>query len=75
MSRPDPTVELKALTAMALDLTRVDPDREPGQRLRRWHQELAEIIGDHAEPVETNRDLLRDAIRLTRSRQQQLVTH
>ena len=70
MSRPDPTVELKALTAMALDLTRVDPDRAPGQRLRRWHRELAEVLGDHAEPVETNRDLLRDAIRLTRKNQE-----
>ena len=69
MSRPDPTVELKALTAMALDLTRVDPDRAPGQRLRRWHRELAEVLGEHPEHVETNRDLLRDAIRLTRKRQ------
>lgn len=70
MSRPDPTVELKALTAMALDLTRADPDRSPGVRLRRWHAELAEVLGDHAEPVGTNRDLLREAIRLTRSRQE-----
>jgi hypothetical protein len=74
MSRPDPTVELKALTAMALDLTRVDPDRSPGDRLLRWHRELAEVLGDTAEHVDTNRDLLRDAIRLTRSRRD-LVTH
>jgi hypothetical protein len=74
MSRPDPTVELKALTAMALDLTRVDPDRSPGDRLLRWHRELAEVLGDTAERVETNRDLLRDAIRLTRSRRE-LVAH
>jgi hypothetical protein len=74
MSRPDPTVELKALTAMALDLTRVDPDRSPGDRLLRWHRELAEVLGDTAEHVDTNRDLLRDAIRLTRSRRE-LVTH
>lgn len=74
MSRPDPTVELKALTAMALDLTRVDPDRSPGDRLLRWHRELAEVLGDTAEHVETNRDLLRDAIRLTRSRRE-LVAH
>ncbi len=67
MARPDPTVELKALTAMALDLTRADPDRSPGVRLRRWHRELAEVLGDTAEPIDTNRDLLRDAIRLTRS--------
>jgi hypothetical protein len=73
MSRPDPTVELKALTAMALDLTRVDPDRSPGERLMRWHRELAEIIGDEATPVQTNRELLRDAIRLTRTRQELLV--
>lgn len=68
MSRPDPTVELKALTAMALDLTRADPDRAPGDRLRRWHRELAEVLGDTAEPVDTNRDLLREAIRLTHTR-------
>lgn len=68
MSRPDPTVELKALTAMALDLTRADPDRAPGDRLRRWHRELAEVLGDTAEPVGTNRDLLREAIRLTHTR-------
>lgn len=74
MSRPDPTVELKALTAMALDLTRADPDRSPGDRLRRWHRELAEVLGDTAHPIDTNRDLLRDAIRLTRSRQE-FVTH
>ncbi len=67
MSRPDPAVELKALTAMALDLTRADPDRSPGMRLRRWHRELAEVLGDSAEPIETNRDLLREAIRLSRS--------
>ncbi len=67
MSRPDPAVELKALTAMALDLTRADPDRSPGVRLRRWHRELAEVLGDTAEPIDTNRDLLREAIRLTRS--------
>jgi len=53
---------------MALDLTRVDPDRSPGVRLLRWHRELAEVLGDTAEHVDTNRDLLRDAIRLTRSR-------
>ncbi len=74
MSRPDPTVELKALTAMALDLTRADPDRAPGERLQRWHRELAEIIGEYAEPVATNRELLRDAIRLTRSRQELALT-
>lgn len=74
MSRPDPTVELQALTAMALDLTRVDPDRSPGVRLLRWHRELAEVLGDTAEPVDTNRDLLRDAIRLTRIRRDP-VTH
>ncbi len=68
MSRPDPTIELKALTAMALDLTRADPDRSPGIRLRRWHRELAEVLGETAGPIDTNRDLLRDAIRLTRSR-------
>jgi hypothetical protein len=72
MSRPDPTVELKALTAMALDLTRVDPDRAPGDRLRKWHRELAEVLGDHAEPVATNRDLLRDAVRLSRTRRELL---
>lgn len=70
MSRPDPTVELKALTAMALDLTRADPDRSPGIRLRRWHRELAEVLGDTAEPIDTNRDLLREAVRLTRSRRE-----
>ena len=72
MSRPDPVVELKALTAMALDLTRADPDRAPGARLRRWHAELAEVLGDTPAPVDTNRDLLREAVRLTRS-QQELV--
>ncbi len=74
MSRPDPTIELKALTAMALDLTRSAPDREPGQRLRVWHRELAEVLGDTAEPIETNRDLLRDAIRLSRSHKE-LIHH
>lgn len=73
MSRPDPKVELKALTAMALDLTRVDPDRPPGERLSRWHRELAEVLGDEARPVATNRDLLRDAVRLTKA-QRELAT-
>jgi len=68
MSRPDPTVELKALTALALDLTRVDPERRPGAELCRWHAELAEVIGETALPVRTNRELLREAVRLTRLR-------
>lgn len=73
MSRPDPKVELKALTAMALDLTRVDPDRPPGERLQRWHRELAEVLGSEARPASTNRELLRDAVRLSRA-QQELAT-
>lgn len=75
MSRPDPKVELKALTAMALDLTRVDPDRPPGERLSRWHRELAEVLGDEARPAPTNRDLLRDAVRLTKAQQDLVGVH
>ncbi len=74
MARPDPAVELKALTAMALDLTRVDPDRPPGKRLVEWHRELAQVLGDTAGPAHTNRDLLRDAVRLSKAQQQQPVT-
>jgi len=70
MARPDPAVELKALTAMALDLTRVDPDRPPGERLAKWHRELAEVLGDTASPARTNRELLRDAVRLTKAQKE-----
>ncbi len=74
MARPDPAVELKALTAMALDLTRVDPDRPLGKRLAEWHRELTEVLGENTVPVHTNRDLLRDTVRLSRARQEP-VTH
>jgi len=55
---------------MALDMARIDPDRRPSAEMRRWCHKLADDLGVPArEPLETNRELVFEALRL------ELVAH
>jgi hypothetical protein len=64
--RPDPVAEVKALTALALDLARVEPRRRAGPEIQRWYRELADIVGAVPATAVTNRDLALAAILLQR---------
>ena len=64
--RPDPVAEVKAFTALALDLARVEPRRRPGSDIVRWYRELVEILGGDQVRTATNRELALAAMVLRR---------
>jgi hypothetical protein len=63
---PDPRASLRGLTALVLDMVRIDPGRRPSAEVRRWHRELAASVGVPVEYPRTNRDLLDALLRLSR---------
>jgi hypothetical protein len=58
--------EVKAFTALALDLARVEPRRRPGAEIVRWYRELVEILGGDLVRTSTNRELALAAMVLRR---------
>lgn len=65
--RPDPRAELRAFAAMVLEMARVDPHRRPSSEVCRWHRDLASVLEIIPEPVETNRALVDEALRMHRT--------
>jgi hypothetical protein len=64
---PDPRASLRGLTALVLDMVRIDADRRPSAEVRRWHHELAASLGAPAEYPRTSRELLEALLRLSRA--------
>jgi len=73
--RPDPRAELRAFAALVLEMARVAPDRRPSGEVRRWHRELASILQIIPEPVETNRELVDETLRMHRLQQERGLRH
>jgi len=64
--RPEPRAQLMALTALVLDGARVDPQRQPGERLIEWQREIAAQLGVLPRHPRTFRELLDGVLRLHR---------
>ncbi|MFN8109042.1 MAG: hypothetical protein U0Y82_04245 [Thermoleophilia bacterium] len=62
---PDPRAAARGFIALVLDQARIDPDRRPSADMRRWCSDLSVRLGiPPRDEFETNRDLLREALRL-----------
>lgn len=61
---------VRGFMALVLDMVRVDAERKPSAEMVRWYRELAAQSGLAPAGVETNRELLDEALRVARALQE-----
>lgn len=71
MSRgPAREAVVRGFMALVLDMVRVDPERKPSPEMVRWYRELAVQAGLAPAGVSTNRELMDEALRVSRAVQE-----
>lgn len=71
MSRgPAREAVVRGFMALVLDMVRVDPERKPSAEMVRWYRELAVESGLAPAGVSTNRELMDEALRVSRAVQE-----
>lgn len=64
---------VRAFMALTLDMVRVDAQRRPSAQMATWYRDLAEDAGIESVPVDTNRELFHEALRMAQAAKLELT--